>query len=262
MKKLWDFILNLFTKKEPSSPKPKVLWEENFKSLSLSTAKKIGAWRSVAEWQPLDRGYEDFAGNSWNVNPNEPGAKSPFSVNDGILSINCVRRNDRWEGGILITEKTFGYGYAEARIRFPKHGRGMFPAFWMYSAFGSAAHQANFELDIMEVSGTPSMVGATVHTLDESFIGDSIELPEYPVIDTAWHTYGVDWQKDSIRFYRDGKLYASTSKAVANRFAGLKMTIRLNYSMDADWFPVKSDITTPDVLTMEVDYVRVTEKIG
>jgi hypothetical protein len=35
------------------------------------------------------------------------------------------------------------------------------------------------------------------------------------------------------------------------------MGIRLNYAMDASWFTTPSDGTTPDPLTMDVDWVKV-----
>jgi beta-glucanase (GH16 family) len=264
LKFISGLIKNIFGKKEQPKPtSPIVSWVENFKTLSISGPKFIGKWRPNDNWQDIAKGYYDFAGNSWNVNPNEVGAISPFSIRDDHLVITCARRNDRWEGGMLITDSrrvSFKYGYISAKIRFPKTANGMFPAFWLYAVHDESLvpyEKRGAELDIMEIPGKAGAYSKGAHLLNEDQVGSSVDLPLTKLnLENEWHTYAVDWQPTHIRFYLDEKFVGEVPKDKVS-FFNVPMSIRLNYSMDAAWFPVKSDNTTPNSLEMHVKYVEV-----
>lgn len=271
-----------------TQPTPKLLWSEEFDTLDLQTAANPnGRWRANDQWQPIDQGYADFGagGGSWNLNPAQRlGGEqpNPFSVANSVLTIQAIRTPDAWKaniaaanggkvpgwcGGELISntslpEMTFDYGYYEFRARWPNRGQGMFPAMWFFAAHGqdTAQNKGHAEIDLLEifgyVSGTPWHI--TLHEKDNTGAGN--QFPVYNQSDdtSGWHTYGLYWTKDALRFYHDGAQVAEMTGSHAAYFAGCKMSIRLNYAMDAAWFhpAQKSDAQTPSPLIMNVDYVR------
>lgn len=270
---------------------PNLLWSDEFYALDITRPGRVGKWRANDAWQPIARGYKDFSGNSYNLNPLETlgGIKrTAFSVDDGVLSIFAQRTPPEavadieasmaaqdqtgpappWLGGILISDPsqhTFRYGYFEFRARWPVLGAGMFPSIWLFGTGGAdnPEGKAQAEIDLLEVFGSPSG-NPWVSTLH---FANTDGTPAYPSQTlgwqntdiTEWHTYGVDWQPEHLRFYRDdGLLYEVTGEHAA--WFDTTMTIRLAYSMDAEWFPEpdRSNETTPETpLVMQVDYVRV-----
>jgi hypothetical protein len=268
--------------------------ETGDQGLRLSSNQQRLAWMPVDyNWQSqpagtqFEQGYEDFAGTSWNVNPNRDPAYSPFSIVAGRLRVAATRipstylnapggvlaqmssqgqdttHPPTWMGGILISEQSFRYGYIEARITFdPAHaGRGMFPALWLYAERGgdNAQGKGRAEIDIMESFGTPNSWSSTTHYID------SANTPVRPSrsVDhalpvTGTHTWGLDWQPTYLRFYFDGQMVWELTGADAAWF-DTPMRLRVNYSMDAPWFgPGRhSDATTPNSLWMDVDDITV-----
>lgn len=249
-------------------------WAEEFDTLDMTTSSHVGRWRPNDFWQNVNAGYEDFAGTSWNANPNDGIGINPFSIADSVLTITCQRTPPEtvaaieaemvsqgvggtapaWTGGILITNdavRRFLYGYFEWRVRFPQVGRGMFPALWLYHASGEDT-KPDAEIDVFEIFGSAagSPVVASYHQAGN---GDSISTSSPDV--TGWHRYGLDWQPSYLRLYVDDEMVGELTGAAAEWF-DVPMQVRLNYSMDAPWFPTKSNGTTPDPLTMEVDYIR------
>lgn len=63
----------------------------------------------------------------------------------------------------------------------------------------------------------------------------------------------------SLRCYRDDVLVAEVTGAAAQSCNGVTMGLRLHHAADAAWFPQDrlSDSSTPDRLSMDVDWVRV-----
>lgn len=251
-----------------------LLFFDDFNTLDLVTpGNPNGVWRPNDFWQNISRGYKDFAGTSWNANPNEASVNlNPFSVAGSVLTITAARiPSDRnaaiaasmaaqgqtgapsWYGGMLISNanlpvQRYLYGYFEMRARFPTQGSGMFPALWFYNSMGGP--KPNAEIDLFEIFGTPNRWTTTLHPGPE--VGAASE-------DTAgWHVYGMDWQPTYLRFYRDGVLKWQATGSNATYF-DVPMGIRINYAMDANWFPPanKSSGATPSPMTMEIDYVSV-----
>ena len=269
-----------------------LIWSEEFSTdLDVTTGTLAagithqGTWRYNDTWQQTDRGYKDFAGQSWNINPLENGfaAYNPFNVMGGILTLSAKRipaelvtpiansmaaqgqsGAPNWMGGILITDAAkikFKYGYFEFKVRFPIPGKGMFPAIWFFSSEGSQdpLNKGYAEIDLFEIFGniTAKPWAITLHEKNSAGVG-----PTLPVLSTNddcidWHTYAMDWQPQYLKFYKDNILVATISGADAS-FFNTTMAIRLNYSMDATFFGTNvSDNGTPSTLTMQIDYVRV-----
>ena len=270
---VWKSLDSQYVPPPFSGPTPD--WGDEFTSLNLTTDTHIGIWRPNDFWQNINRGYEDFAGTSWNANPNELSVNiNPFSVSDSVLTITCdktpIEANaaiaasmsaqgqsggvPAWTGGILITDPSvepFLYGYFEFRVRFPQVGKGMFPAIWLYHAPGNET-KTSAEIDIFEVFGY-----ATGQPFTTSYHGNSSgEIGTQNIDLTQWHVYGFDWQPTYLKFYLDNTFKYELTGSEASWF-DVPMQIRLNYSMDAPWFSSNlSDGSTPYPLTMLIDYVR------
>lgn len=261
----------------PTPTGAKLLFADEFDTLDMTTASHVGFWRPNDAWQPLDRGYKDFAGTSWNANPNDTIIfYNPFSVANSILSIKIVKPTaaqqsvmaaqmaangqslpvPSWMGGYLVSNpavKKFKYGYFEFKARWPNAAKGMFPSLWFYATDGSGdpLGKGTAEIDLIEINGIAGIWNTNIHPVQGTVgqaNGDT----------TGWHTYALDWQPTYLKFYRDNILVYTVTGANATYF-NTTMGIRMNYGMDAPWFNAaqKSDASTPLVSTMDIDYVRV-----
>ncbi|NJO55014.1 MAG: glycoside hydrolase family 16 protein [Rhodospirillales bacterium] len=268
----------------PHEQRGTLIWAEEFDTpLDLTTSQHVGRWRAGSQWGNSDLGYVDFAGTSWNINPIQHPRHSPFSVENGILTIAVTRTSEdlisdiestvgkdkapKWSGGMLVTDWrriSFKHGYFEIRARFPTPGRGMFPAIWLYVANGRTVNnpaKSGAEIDLVEILGheTGRPWVTTVHCRDWQGNGDQVEIGRFDTDTRDWHVYGFDWRPDKLRFFRDGVPAGELAGAKASWF-DVNMAIHLNFTVDSPHIMKKgrgTDETTPDRMEMQVDYVRV-----
>jgi hypothetical protein len=274
-----------------------LIWSDEFDSYpsvvsnaSGGTSDVTSNWRYDAIWQNADLGYRDFAGTSWNINPNDPhyAGYNPFSVAGSVLTIQAFRtppaltaqiRADldaqgntglavpAWCGGFLQTnskKRKFVYAYVEWKARWANPGKGMFPALWMYSSdLGNDPQgKSSAEVDVLEMFGQPNLVNTTIIMKGTSYDpGNAYAVPGSPFSEdtSGWHTYGYDRQPGFLKFYYDGVLMATITGSDAAWFNGVNMDVMINFAMDAPWFGSgnMSDGTTPSPMNMDIDYVRV-----
>lgn len=283
----------LLTRRAARWRAPAPIWAEEFDSLDMTTAGYAGRWRANDVWQPVNEGYVDFGsgGSTWNLNPLESlgGApRSAFTIADSILTMTARLKPAEWAadiaakggggtthvGGILITNtarstERFGHGYYAVRARLPIHGKGMFPAIWFFAANGYNTGFENAEIDLFEIFGyAPGKPWSiTLHEKEQggtaaagaTTVDGQVNVATIDTDTTAWHVYGLDWQPNHIRFYQDDVMVAELTGADATFFQGKTMSIRINYAMNASWFPSErlSDGSTPDPVTMDIDWIRV-----
>jgi beta-glucanase (GH16 family) len=96
------------------------------------------------------------------------------------------------------------------------------------------------------------------YSANNSLTGD-FKLKPGKRLSDAFHTYAIEWEPESIRFYVDGQLYCSkTPKDVADKkwVFNRPFFILLNVAVGGSW-PGSPDETTRFPQTMLVDYVRV-----
>lgn len=269
----------LILPKQPQTLTPSgatLLWSEEFDApLDLATPTHTnGLWRPNDFWQSLSKGYADFAGLGYNLSPSSSVTlnTNPFSVANSVLTIQAFRtpanlvtpiRNEMdsqgqsqavpaWCGGMLIINplvKTFQYGYFEFKARWPNQAKGMFPALWFYNSMGGPKTSAEF--DLLEIFGTPNFWSTSQH-------GNTNNTIHTHNSDTSgYHLYGFDWQPGYIDVYLDNVRIITKHDADGAWF-DQTMGVRINYTVDANWFPAANhpDASTPSPLIMEVDYVR------
>ena len=206
--------------------------------------------------------------NGWGNNELQYYRRQNATVENGNLVITARREN---YGGRSYTSarmktqgrKTFRYGRVEARIALPT-GTGLWPAFWMLgSNITSVGWPACGEIDIMEHINAENVVHGTIHWQDHNgnyanYGGDR------PANVNAYHTYAIEWNDQSIRWFFDGQQYHEVN--IANGINGTQefhnnFFILLNMAVGGNWpgFTVDNGRLPARML---VDYVRVYQGSG
>lgn len=238
------------------------LWSDEFATLEMSTPSQAKTW--LPNEFDINHGYEDFAGQNWNANPNQAPGYNPFSIvtSDGRthLRITCKRRppemdqvtSEDWVSGYMITNpalRTFTYGYFEAELRLPNLAKGAFPSFWLYGT------DSQREIDIFEVFGEAS--GKFYGTVHETNQGPSATVMSSDRDLRDWHRIGFDWQPGYLRWFYDGVQIHEYTGPLLTKF-NRPMSIRLNHAMvPQSWGTWNApDASTPSPMFYDVNYVR------
>lgn len=127
-------------------------------------------------------------------------------------------RKEKWEkaevtSASLTSRKAFLHNYVEVRAKFPT-GRGTWPAIWLLAESIRAKGDKYMpwplcgEIDMMENVGfDPEVIHFTIHTEAYNHTKGTQKAAQVRV-PRAWdefHTYGLDWKKDRLDFYFNGK---------------------------------------------------------
>jgi len=190
---------------------------------------------------------------------------NPFSVRDGILSIVASRTppalkpvlfNNEYTSGILTTQSKFSqkYGYFEIRSKIPI-GIGVWPAFWMLADDGGWPP----EIDVMEGRGQrPGDLVMTTHwriptTGRVESCGFDFQRADAA---TAFHDYGVLWQRDRIIYFIDREPVSEIKVPVGFEDP---MYMIVNLAMGAKDFPGVGfiDGESPNTVAFEIDRISV-----
>ncbi|MES2457910.1 MAG: glycoside hydrolase family 16 protein [Bacteroidota bacterium] len=178
----------------------------------------------------------------------------PFSIANGMLTIEARREGNKWRSGLLSSLDTANkgfsqlYGYFEMRAKFPE-GPGTWPAFWLLK---SPKSKMGFEVDIVEQYGRePNVLHSVLHWwyADKTHkgVGDHFTVED---MSKGFHNYGFLWTPQEMIWYFDGKeLWRKPTPAEANE----PMYVLLNLALGSGW-PIDK---TPNPSKMVVDYVRV-----
>jgi beta-glucanase (GH16 family) len=192
----------------------KLVWADEFETPGLPDPEKwgydVGGWgwgNSELQYYTADR-------------------LENARVEDGYLIIEAHKEpnylgsgNDYTSARLLTKDKhSWQYGRFEARIKVPD-GAGLWPAFWM---LGTDIDEVGWpqcgEIDIMEYVGRePNRIFGTIHgprysgggSFGGEYEGFSEPVPE------NFHTYAVEWEEDSIRwFINDIEYFSSNPEAI------------------------------------------------
>ena len=115
----------------------------------------------------------------------------------------------------------------EARIKLDC-GDGMWPAFWLLPEEGATKDCSGCgkygiwprsgEIDIMEMFGGKdnTNIHGTVHYGDVGqWVHRTFSSELKAAVSKDWHTYGIEWSMETIKFTLDGKQYGQAIKATA-----------------------------------------------
>lgn len=223
-------------------------------------------------------GFQIGAGG-WGNNEAQNYVKRGASVMDGKLKITAKRdsmvSNASFSSARLYScnRFSFTYGRVEARISLPTL-RGMWPAFWLLpqdNVYGIWPNSG--EIDIMERLLSADEVESTNN--DATISSSALHYGEtdhyYYNVNHAsssvrdFHTYGVYWDQDSIKFYVDDLIHLSVNKSQwtcvnaksENSPFDQNFYILLNVAVGGHAAYPTTDFVSDEML---VDYVRVYQK--
>jgi beta-glucanase (GH16 family) len=246
----------------------KLVWSDEF-------AGRSGSAVDTRKWS------FDVGGKGWGNNELETYTNRTANAHleGGFLVITALKETFVGSDGIsrnytsarLLTRNKFSqaYGRFEARIRIP-FGQGIWPAFWLLGDNIETANWPNCgEIDIMENIGKePSIVHGTFHGPGYSGgngVSAAYSLPVGRKFSDDFHTFGIEWEPNVIRFYVDDLLYKT--RTPADLPAGALWAfdhpffIILNVAVGGGW-PGNPDATTVFPQRMLVDYVRVYQRVA
>ena len=159
------------------------------------------------------------------------------------------------------------YGRIEVKAKLAL-GQGIWPAIWMLPTdwmYGGWPESG--EIDIMEHVGyDPGRVHGSIHTGSYNHKintqrGGSQLLDK---ISSKFYVYAIEWYEDRIDFLIDDAKYFSFQNDGKNDFNtwpfNQRFHLLINIAVGGDW-PGSPDETTQFPTEMEVEYVRVYEKI-
>ncbi|MBY3332059.1 glycoside hydrolase family 16 protein [Rhizobium laguerreae] len=228
-------------------------FEESFDSLDVSAwGEKTSRWIAHTPWNG-DFGDARFT---------DPVPGFPFTTDQGILKIEARKEADgTWRSGLLSSVNPKGegfsqqFGYFEARMKLPP-GKGVWPAFWL---IGLDRSKYTAEIDVLEYYGrAPYEFSMGFHIWRQSQGGQNStggywQKVQDGILNSDYHTYGVDIQADKTSFYFDRKFIWSfdTPKEFHMPFYPL-----VNLALGSGW-PIDE---TPNPSILLVDYIHVYQR--
>jgi beta-glucanase (GH16 family) len=222
-----------------------------------------------AMWPSYDAGFSE-SGNGeqeWFIQPGyQPTASAnPYSVQNGVLTITAEPTNPAisqyvgsypYTSGWIDTYHEFSqtYGYFEMRAELPA-GQGLWPAFWLLPENNSWPP----ELDVMEMIGSQpnelvttvhSQVSGTTQVSSKNYYTSSAATEAG--MTTGFHTYGVDWEPNTITWYFDGQeVFQTATPSDMNQ----PMYMIADLAVGGYW-PGDPNSSTPFPAQMKIDYMR------
>lgn len=251
---------------EPAIPTPPgyaLLWQDEFNDAYLSDGKP--AMPDTKEW------WYETGGNGWGNNELQNyiagniGTDTCAIVSDGTLKIKIKRRGSDVFSVRMNTNKSWTYGYFEARLKLPQ-GKGTWPAFWMMPK-NYKAWPDDGEIDIMEEVGyRPNWISSSIHCKAYYHkVGTQKTAEKFiATAESDFHVYALEWTPTYIWGYIDGECFFK----FANDMKGNKDTwpfnepfyIKLNLAWGGDWGGAQGVDESKLPATYEIDYVRVFQK--
>ena len=279
--------------KPPAKPRWKLTWRDEFDGTGVDPAK----WDF-----DIGNGFYDYKHHQWIAGwGNEElqyYTRDPANVfvKDSVLHIRALKeslhgcgytsarlKTRRRDGSPLFNQK---YGKFEFRARVP-HGKGLWPALWLLpqdDTYGTWA--ASGEIDVMEILGEqPDKVLSSIHFGSgfpkRELVTHTLPIPNGGTV-ADWHVYAVEWEPGEMRWSLDGVVWArqdfwwSCSKSADGQ--GLEATratdlnpwpapfdqpfyLVMNVAVGGN-FPGPPNAATQFPADLQVDYVRVYERIG
>ena len=212
----------------------------------------------------------EVGGHGWGNNELQfytAGRQENARVANGLLTIEArkeKRDSMNFTSARLVTKNKgdWQYGKIDVKAKLPK-GLGTWPAIWMLASTTPLNWPDDGEIDIMEHVGfNQGFIHGSIHSKKYNHVigtqkTDTIHIPD---CSEKFHTYSVEWDKDSVRVGVNGNYYFR----FGNEHAGYdawpfdnKMHLLLNIAVGGNWGGQKGVDENIWPQKMEIDYVRV-----
>jgi len=230
------------------------------------------------KWTPLAALTDEFEGakldeSKWHPNNpkwkgRQPGffSKKNVTVSDGKLHIamkaetlpDLPKGYHTFTCGAVKSKTTVLYGFFEARCR-AMDSRGS-SAFWFYDS----TKEIWTEIDVFEIGGKAPKHERAVH-MNVHVFHTPTEKKHWSKAATwtapnrladDYHTYGLDWSKESIKFYIDGVL----RRTVKNTHWHQPLYLNFDSETMPKWFGLPQKENLPS--TFSTDYIRAWKRAG
>jgi beta-glucanase (GH16 family) len=250
------------------------------KPVRTTDAAPLSDQANEGRWQLYAPMSDEFAGDSldpnkwWPRNPGWLGRQPAYfdpnnvEVSDGKLHLTMRKQEvpemlrDRgyhtYTSAAVQSKAKTCYGYFEVKARPMKsHGSS---SFWFYHS--TPAWWT--EIDVFEIGGAaPGFERKYNMTLHVQRLPDGTKHPSVPAVWIApfdladdYHVYGLEWDKDRIKWYFDGVLV----HWVQNAHWHQPLTLNFDSETMPNWFGLPRDEDLPS--TYSIEYVRAWKKAG
>ncbi|NEW81064.1 MAG: glycoside hydrolase family 16 protein [Mariniphaga sp.] len=189
-------------------------------------------------------------------------------VENGFLHLNNKKENrggQEWTSGSIWTKEQFLYGYFECRYKYAA-ATGTNNSFWMMTTGIMPTAGKKFEIDINE-GHYPAEMATNIHNWTDVTTDPVTGKSTHPSFSKAFnlsstnqvnlgkefHTYGLEWTKDSLIYSFDGKVM----RRAKNDFCHSPVPVYLSEAILTWAGPVTDAI---DGTSMVVDWVKVHQK--
>jgi beta-glucanase (GH16 family) len=176
-------------------------------------------------------------------------------VSDGILTLTAKkekRGGQDWTAASMWTKRKFKYGYFECRYKYAK-ADGTNNSFWLMTRGIPKNAPGRFEIDINE-GHYPNEVNMNIHNWSGTHWAKSKHMKvEGANLADEFHTYGLEWNKDELIWYFEGKEIRRENNTICHGESPVWLSLAIIKWAGA----VTDDI---DGKSMDVDYVRVFQK--
>jgi len=220
-------------------------------------------WSDEFDGDHIDTNNWNFeiGGSGWGNNELEyyTSREENARIEDGNLIIEAREEpyggNDYTSARLTTQGKEeFQYGKIEARMKLPM-GQGLWPAFWMLgSDIGTVGWPGCGEIDIMEHINSEDKVYGTIHW---DYNGHASYGNSIAVDPTAYNTYSIIWDEQTIRWYVNDFQYLEANITIndTEEFHH-PFFIILNLAVGGNW-PGYPEASTQFPARVYVDWVRV-----
>jgi beta-glucanase (GH16 family) len=239
-----------------------LIWSDDFNYVGLPDSTKWG----------YDTEGNDFGWGNNEAQIYTTSNKKNIWVNDGILKITALKEdtlNKEYTSARLISLDSWKYGRIEVCAKLPE-ARGTWSAIWMMPgswSFNDGNWPDIGEIDIMEHVGHDlGVVHASAHSKDYQWQIGTQKTATIMIknASTEFNVYALEWTPDKLKAFVNDSLYFEyeNEKLGESKWPYDKpFYLILNLAVGGAWGSAKGIDDSAFPQTMEIDYVRVYQKI-